>query len=610
MSLQVWLPLNGNLNNYGLSNVQITNSGTTVNNNGKIGKCYAFDGSQFIKLVSNDIQDIFQTPQSCFSMACWIYLNTDETDRVIIFGNYSANPFVNWELLADCTQRLAAGGTSNYTNKTNSYVIPKEKWTHIAVTYNGNLTTFYVNGILQGAYTGANTMTTKTASNTFWLGSDNRSGATRLKGRMNDFRLYDHCLSKKEIEEISKGLILHYKLDDKYSEPTINICNGSTNGTQASAASPSSWGAHKYYTILTNKDINDPIPNNKKSVMTIDYSTSYGSGGGASVYPPTSFTVEPSTTYIYSRYIKPSDDFVYTHANFLYRYEYASGGGTRLIEGGIFNKNNIEYIGNGWYRCWGTFTTQSTTAYLTLPFYTYPGKSITYELSGLQLEKKDHMTPYVERERTGIVYDSSGYNNNGELVGNVKPNINSIRYNCCTHFESGQYIIIKNYVQNYLPKDAITVNIWIKPSTWYNPISCTEGGGWNFENSSGVQFPVYISGVGYKIANSGVQTSTLLNSWHMLTGVFNGTEVKIYVDGVLKKTTATGSTNGIGYANNYLIISGEAQTTSPASSAYVGEESDIRIYATALTDEQILELYNTSATIDNNGNVYAREVIE
>jgi hypothetical protein len=31
---------------------------------------------------------------------------------------------------------------------------------------------------------------------------------------MNDFRIYDHALSTKEVEEIAKGLVLHYKLDD------------------------------------------------------------------------------------------------------------------------------------------------------------------------------------------------------------------------------------------------------------------------------------------------------------------------------------------------------------------------------------------------------------
>jgi hypothetical protein len=38
--------------------------------------------------------------------------------------------------------------------------------------------------------------------------------------------------------------------------------------------------------------------------------------------------------------------------------------------------------------------------------------------------------------------------------------------------------------------------------------------------------------------------------------------------------------------------------------------SDFRIYATALTPEQIKELYNTSMSIDNNGNIHVRELVE
>jgi hypothetical protein len=33
-----------------------------------------------------------------------------------------------------------------------------------------------------------------------------------MVGGMNDLRIYDECLSQKQIKEISKGLICHYKL--------------------------------------------------------------------------------------------------------------------------------------------------------------------------------------------------------------------------------------------------------------------------------------------------------------------------------------------------------------------------------------------------------------
>ena len=46
MSLQVWLPLNGDLRNQGLSDLSFSGEErfVTVDNNGKIGKCYHNSG--------------------------------------------------------------------------------------------------------------------------------------------------------------------------------------------------------------------------------------------------------------------------------------------------------------------------------------------------------------------------------------------------------------------------------------------------------------------------------------------------------------------------------------------------------------------------------------
>lgn len=602
MSLQIWLPLNGNLNNQGLSNITFTGT-PTWRTSGKIG-------ASALNLSS---RITFNCPE----------LNGTKYFSVCFWGMTESNPdsTANWMDLFALSDKTADGATAGtfrfetgygaaayggihwHDNATNAiingsytYNTASEfgQWHHICVTVSDTQVCSYYDGILKQTHTSG--LGGGFITGAGWIGE------TTTRGGIQDIRIYDHALSKKEVEEISKGLVCHYRLNDKYSESTINLCNGSTNGTQASANSPSSWGAHKYYTILVDKDINDPIPNNKKSVMTIDYSTSYGSGGGASVYPPTSFTVEPSTTYIYSRYIKPSDDFIYTHANFLYRYEYASGGGTRLIEGGIFNKNNIEYIGNGWYRCWGTFTTQSTTAYLTLPFYTYPGKSIIYELSGLQLEKKDHMTPYVEHERIGIVYDSSGYNHNGIINGSFNISNNTARYSNSFIF-NGSDNAIKipfNDMMGSTPIDY-TISVWIyKTSIGTKGYQTILGGPSGFEleaRNGGGTDPQFVGwNWGKPVA------SYAFNEWTLFTFVRTASDCKIYVNGEYQSAGSTGTVP----VGNYFI----GAWSNATAQNYEGQMSDFRIYTTALTADQIKELYNTSVTIDKNGNVYAREVIE
>ena len=204
-------------------------------------------------------------------------------------------------------------------------------------------------------------------------------------------------------------------------------------------------------------------------------------------------------------------------------------------------------------------------------------------------------------------YDISGFCNNGTRVGTFEWSSDTPKYSVSQVFTSGNNYIDCGASQEVLPTDGLTVSLWINYSTWGNPVSCTEGGGWNFENSSGIQFPVYVADVGYKVANSGVATSALQNGWHMLTGTFDKTNVKIYIDGVLKATTATGSTNGIGYAANHCFVGAEAAgSTSIAAATLVGKLSDFRIYATALSAADVKSLYQNCATIGPDGTIYGQ----
>lgn len=612
MGLQVWLPLNGNLDNQGIG--QITNiSGTpSYKEPGKLGK----------NALNLKTRITFTCPQlanlQTFTVAFWGIAQSSSTlttnwQDLIGFNDVSSSGtsgVFRWETTYSSSNGIHwhDNATNALVNGSHNHTTVKDIWVHCCVVFDqvkGKIYS-YDNGVLTQTHDHLNGKFN--TAGTFYLGETNN-----IEGMIQDVRFYDHALSDKEVEELAKGLVLHYKLDDATSlTGASNLCEGALSGTCYSAASPGTWGAHKYYAISTDATATDPIPQSKKTVLYFDYNTSYGSGGGGSVWPTKDYiVVEPSTTYTYSRYIKPSDDFTYVHGNFLYRYERTEDAAVK--EGGLFSKTNTIYVGNGWYRCWATFTTASTTTRIRLPFFSYPGKSMTYEISGVMLEKNSILSEYVPGANTPIAYDSSGYGNHGIVTGSLTMDTNTVRYKYSTKQANGQYIRVEKRPAECLPKDKMTVSLWIYCTTWGNPISCTEGGGWNFESgSTGLRFPVYISGVGYKYQDTTITVSSLLNAWHMITGVFDGSNVLTYIDGVLQTTIATGSTNGIGYANNYLFIGAEAggNTTTPASSTFAGNLSDLRIYATALTAAQIQELYNTSATIDNKGNTYARELVE
>lgn len=42
--------MNGDLENKGISDITVTNNGATVDNNGKIGKCYSFGTNKYLKI--------------------------------------------------------------------------------------------------------------------------------------------------------------------------------------------------------------------------------------------------------------------------------------------------------------------------------------------------------------------------------------------------------------------------------------------------------------------------------------------------------------------------------------------------------------------------------
>ena len=99
------------------------------------------------------------------------------------------------------------------------------------MTYDGQTIRLYVNGELDNRPGVDYTYTTQKNIEDYiivgaWalLGTDGGRklySGYKLNGSINDFRIYDHCLTPKEVRELAQGLTVHYRLGgnefDKYN---------------------------------------------------------------------------------------------------------------------------------------------------------------------------------------------------------------------------------------------------------------------------------------------------------------------------------------------------------------------------------------------------------
>jgi hypothetical protein len=90
------------------------------------------------------------------------------------------------------------------------------------------------------------------------------------------------------------------------------------------------------------------------------------------------------------------------------------------------------------------------------------------------------------------------------------------------------------------------------------------------------------------LTSTSVSSTTSVNDgyWHHVVGVYTGTQLRMYVDGVLN--ASTNCTGAISRNAHNLRIANNAEL---ASKEFDGQICDVRVYSIALTASQIAELY-------------------
>ncbi len=577
MSLQVWLPLNGDLHNQGLNDMQFTltsGAAITINNNGKIGKCYERVTSKTAGyIVSNKTINL----NGDLSICCWAKVTGDvgsDTAQGLISNHNHSNSTgfgLNVKYISSTDYRICcstgSGSSRTYKDYYGTTNI-KNEWHHLALTYNNTKKEFqlWVDGIVEKTQSKTNVSTDSVIRLFDWsigLSTNTYKPACCL----SDVRIYDHCLSAKEVEEIAKGLVLHYKLDDAYFEGTHNYMSASQS-----------------------------MPNLETQIIN-DVSTT---GKYWNKIP-----IDGLGTYTFSVYIKNTTN---KGLRVILRAQTSS----KSDVGNYIPGNLIDSGKEGWSIVTVDLTTITNAGGVSIKTGMWLSSGAMNTLTSnpimgyMQLEKNDHRTPWTlggtTRAASTIAYDSSGYQNNGTITGNLTCNADSPRYNLSTNFPGNIYSKCVSP-----SSEGQTISLWVK---WDS-----------IPSGQSVVYVDYKSKTGLGLMSYGILCSSCslnsytfsksnitANTWYHFIIVCPNRSAnairKLYINGI--EQTATSKMSNWSYTIDELQI-GKRSTT---SDGFVGSISDFRIYATVLTESQIQELYNTSALIDKDGNVYPRELVE
>ena len=607
MSLRVWLPLIGNLNNYGANNVTVTNSNASVDASGKIGSCYRFNKNAYINLTNVTILNTFT---EC-SFSLWLKLNSFNAsyDTYIQLGNGNT-PWASYILgllRNNANSNLSFCISDGSSSSQNSFTTPNlstNTWYHIACVYRSGHCLIYINGALHADNT---TTIVPKFSNITSVAIGGLASNYKTDSFINDFRIYDHALSAKEVKEISKALVVHFPLNGN-GLGIPNMVDHSSDFSGWSAAS--GW-----------------IKSVTEEGTTYRFTRTGATANNWVRLIPTALRVDgnnyPNGITVSMDLLTPDKSAINQKClGSLQTYD-ASGARTGWYEPG-WDLTNV--VNNEWSRVSFTFSKSAlltnsqglTYSYTQFSFQLVQNGDIT--IRKIKIEEGTKATQYtVSRADVGgnIEVDTSGYKNNG-TASNTGVSSEIIRYTSSTKFNGSNAFIACG--RGGMVKDAITISLWAYQSSWSSftrPISCTEGGGWNFENNSTkIQFPV---GTGtssntYKTVTSTIDYTSLSAGWHMFTGTYDGLALKLYIDGVLNNTTTAFTTKTPIFYNsaNGIFIGAEAggNQTTPAGTYFNGNISDVRIYATALSADDIKELYNTPASISNIGAILSYEFNE
>lgn len=416
------------------------------------------------------------------------------------------------------------------------------------------------------------------------------------------------------------GLVANWDAGNPRSfqgEPITNVLNQVSHIAGSSQTS-------LYRALPNTQQVFIPTINKTVNCRVLGFYNNYNGGSGACC--PNLFTygtglgVSGNTQYTYSIIYKTTTG--YTNPNYMYRYEYNSGG-SYLTEAGVHSDANRTSLGDGWYHAWAQFTTQPTAASLSTYFFHYEyGTFNTIYLASAQLTAgsriipaKDHIfnvdsgssrsnafsvNAFGTSNQSGGPSKSGGLLDTGSYLHHHGTITNGPTYDTdgggCLVFDGvNDGIQINN--TTYLNPSMHTISAWVKSSNFVQS-------GFIFEKTTNgsvnTQWAIFFNADNtfyYRTMGPSSQDLTLTtssyftnNNWHHVMATYDGGTKRVYVNGVqVASNSCQGSlgTNNTGPA--FIGIFGSFN-----GYPFNGKIAKVQIYDRPLTATEVLNDYNAT----------------
>ena len=183
----------------------------------------------------------------------------------------------------------------------------------------------------------------------------------------------------------------------------------------------------------------------------------------------------------------------------------------------------------------------------------------------------------------GTAADQSGYGNNGTISGAAPV---AGKYGLGLRFDGVDDSIQVNDASSLDNMSAITIEAWVYPQDAAKLFNRIVGRSWASEGS--YLFMIYNNAAAFGLVLDGAQRNavggTIANDkWYHLVGIYDGSNVSLYVNGV-----SVASTN---YAKPFGTIDSVIIGGSSVDSCFKGILDELRIYRRALSSSEVSSLH-------------------